>query len=372
MSNMFHGLNQGNNLLMCNQNKTARTMSVKNKQSAYDSFIKPVSSFFFREQNKEGFENTIKQQVGEKNKKQQKRFDKYQKRFNEALREYGRSNVSLMEETTTFLNTSNKSQSYSGKLVKLSGSGAVGYVTDKGMYKYIPNDSILKDIQGKYGCPSEITTISSSSKNYNSPGKMLGTKPNLFVGTPMKKQSCGITGTNIQVVGATNPETNMKSWKGCMKSFKHNMKPLSGVSDKDPNQAIEKCKVAAADLGRKYFMISKNSNGMSECYISEYGKELSEMGGEVATKSVGSYSVIEGNYNKDGRDAVGMLNNGQLALGRLSSGSSNDFVGGSGFKTWDVNGIKNCDPKYGAKIIIESGSYGANCNGKTDPLSLLR
>ena len=143
--------------------------------------------------------------------------------------------------------------------------------------------------------------------NYDKPGKMLGTKPNLFVGTAMKNQSCGITGTNIQVMGATNPETNMKSWKGCMKSFKRDMKPLPGVLDRDPNQAMEKCKVAAADLGRKYFMVGKNSEGITQCYVSEYGKELSDMGGEVATRSIGSYSVIDGNYNEDGRDAVGLL-----------------------------------------------------------------
>ena len=133
MSYMFHGLNQGNSLLINNKNKTERTMSRKPSQSSYDSYIKPISDFFFKEQNKEGFESKIKQQVGEKNKKQQELFEKHQKRFNEALREYGRSNDSLMSETNTFLNTANKSQSYSGKLVKLSGNNAIGYVTDKGM-----------------------------------------------------------------------------------------------------------------------------------------------------------------------------------------------------------------------------------------------
>jgi hypothetical protein len=139
----------------------------------------------------------------------------------------------LVQQSTT-LETSNQKKAndlferygpnnpYKGKNVRLTGSDAMGYVTQMGEFKWYPNWQVISETAGKNGCPalpqenwkSYVTDIQVSGNGYNIPGTTIDSNPSLVVGTPMASgQMCGNEGQNVYVDNLlSNPK---EKYVGC-------------------------------------------------------------------------------------------------------------------------------------------------------------
>ena len=69
---------------------------------------------------------------------------------NRNLSDYSNKYKNLLEKTVNFIDTTNKNNKYSGKNIKFS-NGIIGYVTEKGYFKYYTNFESFKNA-GKNGC----------------------------------------------------------------------------------------------------------------------------------------------------------------------------------------------------------------------------
>ena len=293
--------------------------------------------------------------------------------YNKALSNYGRAEKVLMEETASYVNTimdEGSSTDYSNQLIQLK-NGEIGYVTDKFLFKHVPSTAVLDSIKGKNGCPSTVTPVNFTSDKYSDAGGTLGTNPNLFVGTPMTaNQSCAPTDINLQVLGATDPSENLASWKGCWsgtESYFDKQKDLTNISNGD--DAIAACQLRSADIGASGFYIGTSGDNTYDCYTASSGTSMVDIqkNSEPAISIKKSKSILSTTISDSSSKspAAGILNNGQVALGNISSSSSNFGQDVTVAKTWDVAPFDNCDAKYGVQIDVQSATYGANCNGST-------
>ena len=125
----------------------------------------------------------------------------------------------------------------------------VGYVTDRGVFKWIPSPEIANSMQGKNGCPLNWTGAKSVEL-----GSMMdapeGTMVNvqgipLVKGTsPILNQSCSYAGQNIYI---TNPApTSNRRYVECSQN------PGSYQSDLGSTTA-EICAKRAEDMGSNVF-----------------------------------------------------------------------------------------------------------------------
>jgi hypothetical protein len=189
---------------------------------------------------REGFINifeTNKQIV--QNNNRQTSFDKIQlnklnTEFNGLLQEYADLEKTMVGNTNITLDRYSTKNPYKGKNLKITNNGAIGYVTDRGDYKWYGNPDIMKNTAGKNGCPSSDNIESISINNYadfNTSGNLLNSLPSLLVGTAMiNGQSCGNEGQNVFVNSIIS--NNIKTtYKGCYldKSDSHAMTFLGAI-----------------------------------------------------------------------------------------------------------------------------------------------
>jgi hypothetical protein len=136
--------------------------------------------------------------------------------YNKTLAEYKNLLNSISKSIANNVERISTSNPYLNKFIRFSDSGAIYYVTKKGVAKYVPSTNILNSIGGKNGCPdlNYIDIKIPWSVNYNVPGEKIPTNPPLIVGTEMKKrQSCGYEGSNVYVNSMIpNSQT---TYKGC-------------------------------------------------------------------------------------------------------------------------------------------------------------
>lgn len=301
------------------------------------------------------------------NTKQEIILQTHQKKFKHALQNYAEKDKDLREAAAAYVDMQAKAAAEGNNFVKLS-NGKVGYVTSKGTFKYVETDSDLASIQGSYGCPSNIKDLAGNPKNYKSDGEILKTIPNLFVGSPMQQgQSCGPVGTNVQVMGASNPTTNTSSWDNCRKGVVNNFELLDGYQSTDPDTAIKNCSTAAADMGRSGFLLQMDNNNNIQCYTAKTGFDIENVGGSIGTKSIKSgtiWSVTSDTNNVAG----GLLYNGQIAIGTL--GDQGGLPNSSNYQVWGVDGNENCNPIEAPNINIQSATWGSNCDGQLEVASL--
>ncbi len=169
--------------------------------------------------------------------------DDLEKQFATLSQEY---NTLLNDATKNSLNILSRSNPTSDKYVNkfVSFNNANGYVTNKGVFKWIESDSILDSLSGKNGCPNkkDIVKINADATGYNIPGTEMN---NLLVGTPMVQgQTCGNEGSNVFVSSVLdNPTT---SYKGCFKDD-------SSLTYLDGVYSLDQCKSNAIYGGYKYF-----------------------------------------------------------------------------------------------------------------------
>jgi hypothetical protein len=150
---------------------------------------------------------------------------------------------------------------YKNKYVQLS-NGAVGYVTNENVYKWIENPTLLSGMNGVNGCPTNnssnyiVVDLSDSSiQNYNQPGNAINTNPPLLVGNPITALpfTCGPTNKNVisDKFPSNDEIVQNNSFQGCFSSNSTTLPQyLEGVS------SFKECNINAYQYGATNFSYS--------------------------------------------------------------------------------------------------------------------
>lgn len=310
-------------------------------------------------------------EVNKKNAAETKYADNLRKDYDAALSKYSIAQKQLMEDTNLFINNNNASSALQNSLIRMP-NGAVGYVTNKNIYKYISSPEILESVQGKNGCPSSITDVDFTSENYNSIGKTIGSSDEFVVGTPMKMDSsCAPTAVNLQILGASDPAKNKANWLGCFDDtgdYFNKQEDLTGVSS--ASDILDNCHTRAADTGASTYFIGAETDNSYSCFTSKPGMSTVDIRTNANPGYIMQTSKIIFETDKI-RDrislvpAAGIMNNGQIAIGLIPNTVSNfgSNVKNVQIKT-DMDSIDNCNAIYGSRINVITANYGMNCGSR--------
>lgn len=289
-------------------------------------------------------------------------------KFNKAVSNYGASHKQLMSEASEFINNrTSTSNNYRGKIIKMK-NGRIGYVTDKNIFKYIASDNILKSLDIR--CPSKVYDVDFSSENYLNVGGRLGTNPDFIVGKPMNENNlCGPTETNVQVQGNIFSEAVYSDWSGCYNQTGDFFDKQDDLTGKYQPSTIRRCAIRSADVGASTFYIGHESDNNYNCFTSKKGLTTEKIKAGMEPGIIKKISSVIHSATLPGTSSIsaaGIMNNGQIALGNMPSVKNNNFgLSVENPIIWEISGIDNCNPIYGARIDIQGANYGANCNGKT-------
>jgi len=122
---------------------------------------------FKKKKEKEGFSNN-----SNNNKlTSSNNISELENQFQLLTQEYNNELNSLTKNSlATLSNNNSKSNQYSNKFVSFN--NAKGYVTNKGIFKWISEETVLDNLSGKNGCPlkQDIIKINENANGYNIPG----------------------------------------------------------------------------------------------------------------------------------------------------------------------------------------------------------
>jgi hypothetical protein len=136
--------------------------------------------------------------------------DKLKKKYKNTISEYENIQKEIKTTTLDYLERVDNTDPYLNKVVEFQ-TGEYGYVTNMGVFKYIPYGQSLGSIPG-YN--NRVSLNVPWKKEYSTPGYTIPTTPSLITGTPVQEgQALGNEGTNIYVNSLiTNPKS---SYVGC-------------------------------------------------------------------------------------------------------------------------------------------------------------
>jgi hypothetical protein len=261
------------------------------------------------------------------------------------------------------------------------GSGTInGYITEKGLFKEWPNDTLMRKSSGKYGCPAVPAsgplaalpagfgfpntnetsyvgaplTKTASSASSNEPDVFVGSK---MIGgglssnwDPSEKSlpACGNEGVNVQVVypGKATGSTYTGTYNigtAAITGYQYQQDMASPT--------YETCMARAEDKGASLFALTKN-----KCYINQNSRNQAMSAGMgIEVKA---------------RDALAS-NPGQKMLhfgmdGTLNVLTSEDPNGQVVFKLGN-DAIATCDKLNGSLMSGKNGTWGENCNSIIRP-----
>jgi hypothetical protein len=198
--------------------------------------------------------------------------------YNRQLQAYNQAVKDLIENSRGYISASNRNNNrFANTYLKDHTSGATGYVTDRGVWKHLPNPQMGNSIQGKNGCPANWASAESitvddeqSSSIFNaSEGEIIKMGGiSIVKGTPtIANQSCSYAGQNVYI---TNPnKTSNRRYVECSQS--------SGSYQSDiGTTTIEACAKRAEDMGLNVFQMGPNNGGgRGNCYINGGGSPIS-------------------------------------------------------------------------------------------------
>ena len=130
--------------------------------------------------------------------------------YNSTIADYATTQENINKTATNYMARVNSSNPYLNTVVNFK-TGQSGYVTNMGVFKYIPTSEILNSITVSNNPMSlEVPW----DKSYTKPGAVIPSKPTLMTGTPVQLgQALGNEGTNLFVNSLiSNPES---SYVGC-------------------------------------------------------------------------------------------------------------------------------------------------------------
>ena len=284
--------------------------------------------------------------------------------FDKARSEYASAQKMLMSESSMFVDNSSDSgpgAQYRNKFIRMN-DGSLGFVTDRNVI--LPVDPVVyEENAGKNGCNSQIVDASFGPEKGAPAGilRQAGKNPNFFIGENMRPgQSCAPTNINLQVMGATDHSTNKRSWLGCRtdisSKYMTEQEDISSLTQTSA-EALEKCRIRAADQGAAAFALGESNYGGSyACYTSNPGVTPQQIMDNSKLGTIQKVSSTLQSVSGAGKEAS-VLFNGQVGLGTIGN-----------MTPWDHSkGFEGCDPNKGATINLVNASYGMNCNGTHNP-----
>jgi len=212
--------------------------------------------------------------VEEKNLDDFDELKKLQLIYNRQLQAYNQSVKNLIENSQGYISASNRNNNSFANTFLKDPNGAVGYVTDRGVWKHLPNPSMANSMQGKNGCPMDWANAPTIGPDAGEPYSIANAPEGEIVKTgsaslirgsaTISNQSCRTAGQNMYI---TNPsETKNRRFVQCSQA------PGSYQGDLG-STTINACAKRAADMGSNVFQMGKNTGGgRGACYIGGGGR----------------------------------------------------------------------------------------------------
>jgi len=286
--------------------------------------------------------------------------------FTTDVKTYNNSDRTLLTRTKNYINTTKSSNSYIGKIIRMK-NGIRGYITDKKVFKYIASDSIFEAINKT--CPYTIEDVDFESEKYLDVGHRLGTRPNFLVGKPMTKNTvCMPTGINMQITGHVDTDKLTQTWEGCHNNVGDFFDKQDDLTRSYDSNTVRRCAIRTADIGATAFYIGNDVSSNYTCFTSKSGLTTDHIKSNMEHGLVKRVSRIihEATLPESTMVCSGIMNNGQIAVGNISTYTSENFGRSvTDAVLWENSGIENCDAVAGSKINVLEATYGANCNNQT-------
>ena len=212
--------------------------------------------------------------VAEKNLDDFEELKKLQLIFNRQLQAYNQSVKTLAENSQGYISASNRNNNRFANTFLRDPTGAIGYVTDRGVWKHLPNPTMANSMQGKNGCPMNWGSAPTIGPDAGEPYSIANAPEGEIVKTggaslirgsaTISNQSCRTAGQNMYI---TNPsETKNRKFVQCSQS------PGAYQSDLG-STTINACAKRAEDMGSNVFQMGKNNGGgRGACYIGGGGR----------------------------------------------------------------------------------------------------
>jgi len=191
--------------------------------------------------------------------------------FNKKLSTYVTAQKVLNDKIQTYMKASSfDNKKYFNQNAKFS--NAIGYVTDKGVWKHYPNPDNYTNTKGKNGCPAgNPITMQNSGTTLPTSMFAMTNPPNLMFGTKMKSgQACGNEGKNIYVTQLYSPGDVEAKYEGCYNASL-DQQGLVFQSDIGHKSTIAQCAMRASDMGLDGFALGKGGEGKAKCYVATGG-----------------------------------------------------------------------------------------------------
>ncbi len=212
--------------------------------------------------------------IAEKNMDDFEELKKLQLIYNRQLQAYNQSVKNLIENSQGYISASNRNNNQFANTFLKDPNGAVGYVTDRGVWKHLPNPRMANSMQGKNGCPMDWASAPTIRPDSGEPYSIANAPEGEIVKTggaslirgsaTISNQSCRTAGQNMYI---TNPnETTNRRFVQCSQS------PGAYQSDLG-STTIDACAKRAADMGSNVFQMGKNNGGgRGACYVGGGGR----------------------------------------------------------------------------------------------------
>jgi len=207
--------------------------------------------------------------VAEKNMDDFEELQRLQLIYNRHLQAYNQAVKTLIENSQGYISASNRNNNRFANTFLKDPNGAVGYVTDRGVWKHLPNPTMANSMQGKNGCPMDWANAPTigpdAGESYSiadaPEGEIVKTgDASLIKGTStISTQSCRTPGQNMYVINPS--ETKNRRFVQCSQAPGAYQSDLGSTS-------INTCAKRAQDMGSNVFQMGQNDGGgKGACYV---------------------------------------------------------------------------------------------------------
>ena len=359
--------------------------TASSSESAYDWLGRQYQNFFGKPTKLEGMTSAyafkgVEPGVAAANRNMETIMQSAAQTEEASIAQYVKAEADLAGAASLYVDTTGSSSRYRDQFVRQD-DGQVAYVTDRGALKLVgPYDGeVYKSVVGQRGCPGSVRDKWVSSKD-NGNGTV-GTDPSFFKGTPMvPNEPCGRAGTNSQVMGASLPGSNPRSWEGyCLEGVSGQFTPQEDLVGETAKVAFDQCHARAADTGAAAFYVQDKDSHEFPCFVSKPGTtfdDITASGTPATVEVIGDQWVAQKPITAgNGASMVaGILNDGTITMGTLSNPGAEDYANAvdlASTKGTELAAVaagenfhgKGCDPVSGATISVKSATFGNNCNG---------
>jgi len=235
-------------------------------------------------------------------------LEKLKATYDGLIKQQQANQSSLSGKADTYIKVSSNENIYAGKNVLLKNAGALGYVTNKGVFKWYYDWTIISETAGKNGCPPLVsdddfmTLEEIKGADYSTEGTVLSRNPRIIAGTPMTLgQSCGNENTNVYVSGSVAPPA---TYSGCYKDASNR----TMTEQKDGRIFdYESCKQRAVDTSSQYFALQDYDTNakLAQCFVGNDYDKATSLGSADTYLTTNLWSTTHAAY----KNCYGMLKN---------------------------------------------------------------